>query len=44
MAGKIFDFINAWFASDPRADFDGTGGLQIEDIFAYLNAWFAGCP
>jgi hypothetical protein len=38
----IFDFLNAWFAGDPRADFDG-GGLAVSDIFAFLNAWFAGC-
>jgi hypothetical protein len=38
----IFDFLNAWFAGEPRADFDG-GGLAVSDIFAFLNAWFAGC-
>jgi hypothetical protein len=39
----IFDFLNAWFAGDPRADFNG-GGLSVQDIFDFLNAWFAGCP
>jgi hypothetical protein len=39
----IFAFLNAWFAGDPRADFDGESGLQVADIFAFLNAWFAGC-
>jgi hypothetical protein len=38
----IFDFLNAWFAANPRADFNG-GGLSVQDIFDYLNAWFAGC-
>lgn len=38
----IFAFLNAWFASDNRADIDG-GGLAPSDIFAFLNAWFAGC-
>ncbi len=38
----IFDFLNAWFAADPRADFNG-GGLSVQDIFDFLNAWFAGC-
>ncbi|HMN42273.1 MAG TPA: GC-type dockerin domain-anchored protein [Phycisphaerales bacterium] len=38
----IFDFLNAWFAGDLRADFNG-GGLAVQDIFDYLNAWFAGC-
>jgi hypothetical protein len=39
----IFDFLNAWFAGSPTADFNG-GGLAVQDIFDYLNAWFAGCP
>ncbi len=38
----IFDFLNAWFAGSPAADFNG-GGLAVQDIFDYLNAWFAGC-
>ncbi|HMN40444.1 MAG TPA: GC-type dockerin domain-anchored protein [Phycisphaerales bacterium] len=38
----IFDFLNAWFAGDPAADFNG-GGLGVSDIFDFLNAWFAGC-
>ncbi|HMN40660.1 MAG TPA: GC-type dockerin domain-anchored protein [Phycisphaerales bacterium] len=39
----IFDFLNAWLAGDPRADFNG-GGLTVQDIFDYLNAWFVSCP
>lgn len=39
----IFDFLNAWFASDPLADFDGNGAIEVQDIFDFLNAWFAGC-
>ncbi len=39
----IFDFLNAWFAGDPRADING-GGLAVQDIFDFLNLWFAGCP
>jgi hypothetical protein len=38
----IFDFLNAWFAGDARADING-GGLAVQDIFDFLNAWFAGC-
>jgi hypothetical protein len=38
----IFDYLNAWFAGDSLADFNG-GGLAVQDIFDYLNAWFAGC-
>ncbi|HMN41016.1 MAG TPA: GC-type dockerin domain-anchored protein [Phycisphaerales bacterium] len=39
----IFDFLNAWFAGNPAADFNGSG-LAVSDIFDFLNAWFAGCP
>ncbi len=39
----IFEFLNAWFASDPRTDLDG-GGSGVSDIFEFLNLWFAGCP
>jgi hypothetical protein len=39
----IFDYLNDWFAGNPRADFNG-GGLATQDIFDFLNAWFAGCP
>jgi hypothetical protein len=38
----IFDFLNAWFAGNPRADFNG-GGITVQDIFDFLNAWFVGC-
>jgi len=39
----IFDFLSAWFAGSPLADFNG-GGLAVQDIFDFLSAWFAGCP
>jgi len=39
----IFDFLNAWFALDPRTDFNGVGGVTTQDIFDFLNAWFTGC-
>lgn len=39
----IFDFLTAWFAGSPTADFNG-GGLSTQDIFDFLNAWFVGCP
>jgi hypothetical protein len=41
--GDIFTFLNAWFASDPRANFNGIDGISVQDIFDYLNAWFTGC-
>ncbi len=39
----IFDFLAAWFASNPTADFNGSGGNTVQDIFDFLSAWFAGC-
>lgn len=39
----IFNYLNAWFANDPRADING-GGLSVQDIFDFLNLWFVGCP
>ncbi|MBY0310913.1 MAG: hypothetical protein K2W85_02470 [Phycisphaerales bacterium] len=42
-SGDIFVFLNAWFASDPRADVDGVGGVAIADVFFFINAWFVGC-
>ena len=38
----VLDFLGAWFAGDPRADFNGAG-LSAQDIFDFLNAWFSGC-
>ncbi len=40
----IFDFLTAWFAAAPLADFNGVGGVGVQDIFDFLEAWFAGCP
>lgn len=39
----LFDFLSAYFASDPAADFNDVGGITVQDIFDFLNAWFAGC-
>lgn len=39
----IFDFVNAWFASNPLADFNGAGGVTVQDIFDFVGAWFNGC-
>ena len=38
----IFDFLGAWFAALPSANFNG-GVLSVQDIFDFLTAWFAGC-
>lgn len=39
----VFGFLNAWFALDVSADFNGVFGINIQDIFDFLSAWFAGC-
>lgn len=39
----IFEFLNRWFANDPRANFNNTGGITVADVFDFLNAWFTGC-
>lgn len=40
----IFDFLNAWFAGSPYAQFggDGTQAPLVADIFGFINAWFVG--
>lgn len=43
-AADIFEFINAWFLGEPRADVNASGLVDAADIFSFLNAWFAGCP
>ena len=40
----IYDFIEAWFAGDLRADMDGSGVLTGLDVLEYIGAWFVGCP
>lgn len=40
----IFDFLAAYFASDPAADFNASGAITVQDIFDYLGAYFVGCP
>jgi hypothetical protein len=39
----IFEYLNAWFAGDPRADLDGVSGISVQDIFGFLDIWFGGC-
>lgn len=40
----IFDYLAAYFAELPAADFNGVGGLTVQDLFDFLAAYFAGCP
>jgi hypothetical protein len=39
----FFDFVDAFFAGDPRADFNGDGNVNSQDFFDFLTAFFAGC-
>ncbi|MCC6320614.1 MAG: matrixin family metalloprotease [Phycisphaerales bacterium] len=39
----LFDYLDAWFASDPAADINGAGGVTLQDLFDYLDLWFTGC-
>jgi hypothetical protein len=38
-----FDFLTAFFASDPIADFNHSGAVDSQDFFDFLTAFFAGC-
>ncbi len=37
---EVTNYLNAWNASDPWADFDLDGPVLTADIFAYLNDYF----
>lgn len=39
----IFDYLNAWFATQPTTDINASGSVTIQDLFDFLNAWFLGC-
>jgi len=39
----IFDFLAAYFSSNPRGDFNGVAGITVQDIFDFLASYFAGC-
>jgi hypothetical protein len=38
-----FDFLTAYFAGDPRADFDGSTSISVQDVLDYFGAFFTGC-
>jgi hypothetical protein len=40
----FFDFLAAFFASDPLADFNASGEINSQDFFDFLAAFFTGCP
>ncbi|MCC6322747.1 MAG: hypothetical protein IT438_15065 [Phycisphaerales bacterium] len=37
----IFDYLTAYFAGQPCANFNGVGGLGIQDLFDFLGAYFS---
>jgi hypothetical protein len=39
----FFDFLTAFFATDPAADFNGDDVINSQDFFDFLTAFFAGC-
>jgi len=39
----IFDFLAAFFASEPSADLNEVGGVSIQDLFDFLAGYFGGC-
>lgn len=41
----VFDYLDAFFAADPRADMINSGSQPptIQSLFAFITAWFAGC-
>lgn len=39
----VFDFLDAWFAGQPEANFAGGSGTPtVQSVFDFLTAWFAG--
>jgi hypothetical protein len=39
----FFDFLSAFFGSDPAADVNSDGVINSQDFFDFLTAFFAGC-
>ena len=39
----FFDFLAAFFATDPAADFNDDDVVNSQDFFDFLNAFFQGC-
>jgi hypothetical protein len=39
----FFDYLTAFFASDPSADFNHDMAVNSQDFFDFLTAFFAGC-
>lgn len=41
LVADVFDFLDAYFAGRPVADFNHSGALTVQDVFDFL-AWWAG--
>jgi hypothetical protein len=39
----FFDFLAAFFAEAPIADYNRDGQINSQDFFDFLGAFFAGC-
>jgi hypothetical protein len=39
----FFDFLGAFFASEPSADFNHDAAVNSQDFFDFLTAFFDGC-
>lgn len=39
----VFEFLRRYMNTDPRADWNQSGTVDLADIFAFLSAWFTGC-
>jgi hypothetical protein len=39
----ILEFLDAWFAREPRADINASGAFTVQDVLDFLAAFFATC-
>jgi hypothetical protein len=36
---SLFEFLSAWFANEPAADFNGNGVISVQDLFDFLQEY-----
>ncbi|MCC6321368.1 MAG: VCBS repeat-containing protein [Phycisphaerales bacterium] len=41
--GDVFEFLEAWFSREVRADRNRDCRITIDDLFRFLETWFGGC-